>query len=111
MRSDRERLLDIQESIEKIERYTAQGKNTFFEEELIQTWVLYHLQIIGEASRSMSQGLRDRYSEVPWERVIGFRNLAVHEYFRVDLELVWEIVTKNLPSLQIQVDVILKTES
>ncbi len=49
MRDDRERLLDILEAIERIEKYTARGRSVFDEDELIQTWVLHHLQIIGEA--------------------------------------------------------------
>ena len=52
MRDDRERLLDIQEAVERIERYTARGREAFEQDELIQTWVLYHLQIIGEAAHS-----------------------------------------------------------
>lgn len=49
MRDDRERLLDILEAIERIEKYTARGRSVFDKDELIQTWVLHHLQIIGEA--------------------------------------------------------------
>lgn len=52
MRDDRERLLDIVEAIERIEKYTVRGRTAFDEDELIQTWVLHHLQIIGEAVRA-----------------------------------------------------------
>lgn len=52
MRDERERLLDIQEAVERIERYAARGRAAFEQDELIQIWVLYHLQIIGEAART-----------------------------------------------------------
>ena len=55
MRSDRERLLDVIEAIERIEKYTAQGREAFERDELVQTWVVHHLQIIGEA---WSRGVR-----------------------------------------------------
>ncbi|MBI3246259.1 MAG: DUF86 domain-containing protein [Deltaproteobacteria bacterium] len=54
MRDDRERLLDIQEAIARIEKYTVQGQEAFEQEELIQNWIVHHLQIIGEAARSLS---------------------------------------------------------
>jgi uncharacterized protein len=54
MRDDRERLLDIQEAIERIEKYAARGRETFERDELIQTWVLHNLQILGEAARAIS---------------------------------------------------------
>lgn len=57
MRDDRERLLDIQEAIERIEKYAVRGREAFERDELIQTWVLHHLQIIGEAVRALSPEL------------------------------------------------------
>ena len=57
MRDDREWLLDILESIERIEKYSSRGRQTFEEDELIQSWIVHHLQIIGEALRSISEGV------------------------------------------------------
>jgi uncharacterized protein with HEPN domain len=57
MRKDRDRLLDIEEAIGKIERYASRGKAEFMDNELIQTWVLFQLQVIGEAARSLSEAL------------------------------------------------------
>jgi len=88
MRSDAERLKDINEAIAKIDKYASRGKRTFLDDELIQTWVLFHLQMIGEAARAMSEETRGRYPQVSWQDIIDFRNLVVHEYFRVDLDIV-----------------------
>ena len=103
MRSDAERLKDMNEAIAKIEKYAVQGKETFFADELVQTWILFHLQTIGEASRAMSEQTRELYSDLNWQDIIDFRNLVVHEYFRVDLGVVWHIVQNELPMLKEQV--------
>ncbi len=64
MRNDRERLRDIQEAINKIEKYAVQGKEEFFANELIQSWILLQLQIIGEAARSMNPQTHEQYTEI-----------------------------------------------
>lgn len=108
MRRDAERLQDILDTIVAIERYTSQGRQGFNEQELIQVWVVHHLQIIGEAANSLSADLRNQYAEVPWAQIIAFRNIVVHEYFRVSLNLVWAIVQNNLPPLKTMVERMLK---
>lgn len=108
MRSDRERFRDIQEAIDKIEKYANQGKEEFCANELIQGWILLQLQIIGEAARAMNSQTLERYPEISWRDIIDFRNLLVHEYFRVDLNLIWKIVKQELPTLKDQINSILK---
>jgi len=63
MRSDRERLLDILEAIERIKKYTASGRVAFDEDELVQTWVIHHLKIMGEATRGLSETLIAQHAE------------------------------------------------
>lgn len=84
--------------MDKIERYTEDlTYETFVKNELVVDAVIRNLEIIGEASRNIPEDVRDRYSDVPWERMIALRNIAAHEYFRVDLAIIWEIITENLP--------------
>ena len=109
MRSDRERLKDIQEAISNVEKYAIQGKAEFFANELIQSWILLQLQVIGEAARSMNSSTHEQHPEISWRDIIDFRNLLVHEYFRVDLNLIWQIVERELPNLKQQISSILKT--
>ncbi|MGD1867251.1 MAG: DUF86 domain-containing protein [Phormidesmis sp.] len=104
MRHDRDRLNDILDAIESIERYLQQGKEAFESDELIQVWMLHYLQIIGEAARSTSAELKGTHQNIPWESIVGFRNLVVHEYFRVDMNVVWEVVTNDLPVLKLQME-------
>lgn len=108
MRDDSERIRYIQECLEKIEKYTTRGEKVFYEDELIQTWVIHHLQIIGEASRATSEQFKAKYPQVLWLKIADFRNLIVHEYFRVDLKIVWAIVENELPKLKQQINDILE---
>jgi uncharacterized protein with HEPN domain len=103
MRDERERLLDIQEAIERIERYAARGREAFEQDELIQIWVLYHLQIIGEAARALPPEFTAQHPQIPWPRIVGMRNILVHNYFGVDVSIVWSVVVRELPLLKQQV--------
>ena len=107
MRDDRERLLDIQQAIERIERYAVRGRTAFERDELIQNWMVSHLQTIGEASRAISTELQAQYPQVPWRAIIGMRNILVHHYFGIDLDIVWNAVEHNLPDLKRAVAVML----
>lgn len=86
MRVDLERLRDILEAIARIERYAARGREVLERDELVQTWIIHHIQIIGEAARQLSDELRASRSEIPWAQIIAMRNILVHDYFGVDLE-------------------------
>lgn len=100
MRDDTERLQDILEAITQIERYAIQGQECFRTDELIQVWIVHHLQIVGEAAASLSEEFQAQHTEVPWPAIIAFRNILVHEYFRIDLDTVWRIVERDLPALK-----------
>jgi uncharacterized protein with HEPN domain len=108
MRDDNERLQDIIEAIEQLEKYSRQGKTVFKQQELIQIWIIYHLQIIGEAARVISQEFKARYPEIPWRDVSDLRSLIIHEYFRVNLDIIWDIVQNDIPPLKQQIQAILK---
>jgi uncharacterized protein with HEPN domain len=94
-------LSDMLEAIEKIERYTAGLSFEQFERnDMILDAVVRNLEIIGEAARHIPPDLRDRYHAVDWTRVVGFRNIVIHEYFDVDVEIVWTIATQRLSELK-----------
>ncbi|HIG53361.1 MAG TPA: DUF86 domain-containing protein [Candidatus Latescibacteria bacterium] len=107
MRDDGERLRDILEAIERVGRYAAGGTAALENNELVQTWILHHLQIIGEASNRLSQALRADHPEVEWSQIIGMRNILVHHYFEIDLDIVKAVLEKDLPPLKIRVQAIL----
>ena len=103
MRSDKERLLDIQEAIENIYKYSNRGKDKFEKDELIQSWIVRHLQIIGEASSRLSDEFRNTHAQIQWSKIIGMRNILVHDYFGIDTEIVWAAVENELPTLKVQI--------
>lgn len=76
-----------------------------------QQAVAYNLAVLGEGARAISQGLRDRYPDVPWRDLIAQRNLVVHEYHRIDFENIWTTVTEDTPQLDQMLSVIQTTES
>jgi|SRR5690606_4062710 len=100
MRDDRERLLDLVEAIERIEKYSSDGRGEFEENEPIQTWIVHHLQLIGEAVRALSDETRSLSDAIDWSKVIGMRNILVHSYFSIDPEIVWAVIENDLDDLK-----------
>lgn len=100
---------DILEAMDKIERYIkGLSYETFAENEMIVDAVIRNLEIIGEASRNIPEAVREKYPDIPWKRMIGLRNIAIHEYFGVDLGIIWEIIIRNLPETKPMVTEMLK---
>ena len=94
-------LQDMLESLEKIERYTTGLTfERFARDDRTVDAVVRNLEVIGEVARQIPSEVRERYPEVPWRRVIGLRNVVVHEYFAVDVEIVWTVVRQSLPELK-----------
>jgi uncharacterized protein with HEPN domain len=94
-------LHDMLEAINKIERYVAGLSFAQFESnDLVVDAVVRNLEVIGEAAKYIPPHLRDRYDAVDWVRVVGFRNIVIHAYFDVDVEIVWTIATQRLRELK-----------
>ncbi len=107
MRETIERLRDIHEAIVRIEKYTQAGRASFDQDELIQTWVIHHLEIIGEAARAIPQEYRRSHPEILWGQISGMRNILIHVYFGIDQDVVWAVVERDLPHLKSSVETIL----
>lgn len=107
MRDDREKLLDILEAIDRIEKRVASDKSRFAKDELLQVWVIHHLEIVGEACRALSDSMKAGHPEIPWNDIIGMRNILIHEYFGIDTPQVWMVVERDLPALKVNVRKIL----
>ena len=100
MRSDDERLKDIGEAIAAIEKYATEGRKAFETDELIQTWILHHLLILGEAAARLSEEFKEEHHQLPWSKIIGMRNILAHHYFGIDFDVVWGVVETDLPQLK-----------
>ncbi|MGH7909416.1 MAG: HepT-like ribonuclease domain-containing protein [Thermodesulfobacteriota bacterium] len=100
---------DILESAEKIERYTHGLSFEGFEgNDLVIDAVIRNFEIIGEASKNIPENLRRKHNELPWKRMIGFRNTAIHKYFEVDLETLWIVIKERLPEIKPIIQQIIK---
>ncbi|HEX2866049.1 MAG TPA: DUF86 domain-containing protein [Ignavibacteriales bacterium] len=108
MRNDTEWLKDILDEIALIEKYSVKGELAFQKDELIQTWMIHHLQTIGEAAGKLSENLKQKYPSIPWRDIISMRNFIVHQYFGVDLEEIWNTVTHDIPVLKNNLNQVLK---
>jgi len=108
MRDSRGRLEDILEAIGKIESEQAKGKTAFEGSPLVQTWMVHHLMIIGEAVRALDPALKQKYPSIPWRQIAGMRNILVHDYFRINHAIVWETVNTDVPQLKSQIQTVLK---
>jgi len=91
MRDDRLRLNDILEAIELIQTFSA-GKTlaNLVSDRLYQSAVLHQLYVIGESASKVSEALKARHQDIPWKVICGFRNHIAHEYFSLDLNIVWQ---------------------
>lgn len=92
---------DIWEAIEKIERY-IRGLNhdTFVEDEKTADSVVRNLEIIGEATNRLPDHFKSRYSDIEWVKIVGLRHRIVHDYFGIDLDIVWQILQNDLPAFK-----------
>ena len=107
MRDAAERFYDMLEAIQRIEKYTGRGRQVFVSDELVQTYVVHNLQILGEAAAKIPIDVHGQYPGLPWPKMIGMRNVLVHNYFNIDLEIVWAVVERELPALKRAIEEIL----
>lgn len=102
-------LKDILNAMNRIEEYIVGiDVDTFHEDQMRIDAVVRNLEVIGEAAKYVSDDLRQQYSEVPWKSMIGLRNVLIHEYFGIDEQIVWEIVTLDFPRTKLLIEEVLK---
>jgi len=92
---------DIWDSVDKIERYTeGMTQDGFQTDEKTTDAVVRNLEIIGEAAGRLPKDFFDQHPEIEWVKIVGLRNRIVHEYFGVDLQIIWQIITSDLPAFK-----------
>jgi uncharacterized protein with HEPN domain len=101
MRPEKLYLTDIVAAAQSIEKFlTDQDFEEFERNEMMNSAVLQKLTVIGEAAARLPKEFTNRYPEVPWLDIVGFRNIAVHEYFAVRWDIVWVAATEEVPLLR-----------
>lgn len=102
---------DMLAAIEKIQRYLENiTLEEFLEDEMRIDAVVRNLEIIGEAAGKIPPETRNKCSHIPWKRIVGLRNILIHEYFGIDMDIVWDIIENYLPDLEVETRRILEDE-
>ena len=109
MKDDKTYLLHLQEAIEKIERYIASVEfDDFSDDDMMIDAVVRELEIIGEAARNLSDSFQEKHYVIPWYKIKAMRNVLIHEYFGVNLKVVWDTCKNDMPALKSFVAKLLK---
>jgi len=106
---DRKKLRDILDAITAIETYSISNYDKFLADTKTQDAILYNLIIIGEAANQISDDFQEQHHDIPWSAMIGTRNIIVHGYDQVKLEIVWKILQRDLEHLKAEVMKVLNT--
>ena len=102
---------DILECIERIEKYVSGlSYDDFIKDDKTKDAVVRNLEIIGEAANQIPMDIRERYKDIPWAQIVGLRHRLIHGYFVVDYDIVWNIISKEIPDLKIKIKEIFKDQ-
>jgi len=108
-RIEQEFIVDILVAIERILFYAAQmDYDLFLKDFKTQDAIVRNLEIIGEATKSLSENFIQQYPGIPWKNIAGMRDKLIHDYFGVNIDIVWDVVSRELPQLKAQLAEILK---
>ena len=107
MRSDRLRLQDILDALDVIARYLPTDRAAFDRDPLLQSHIYRHVVIVDEAAWRLSKPLKDQNPHVPWKQIEGMRHILVHDYFKVDWDIIFTTAKNFLPKLKPQIQTIL----
>ena len=102
-------LTHILDSINLVEEYLkGKSKLDFLNSKQLQDSVIRRIEIIGEAIKNIPNDIKENYSQIPWKEITGMRDILIHQYFGVDLDLTWQVIDKDLPRLKSQISDISK---
>lgn len=103
MKDDRVYLWHIRDCLQRIFDYTQAGEAAFFRDTKTQDAVIRNLEVIGEAARNLSPTFKSIRPEIPWVKISDLRNKLIPEYFGVNLNIIWDIITEVLPGFLRQI--------
>ena len=105
MMDDRAFLLHIRDALHEVRQFVeGTGYEGFLEDRMMQNAVMRSFEVVGEAARLVSPEFRDAHPDVPWRLMGHFRNKLIHDYFALDLEVIWNTATEDAPMLLAQIE-------
>lgn len=111
MNKDRLYLESIRDCLERIAANTEPGETAFLASRLIQDGVIRNLEVIGEATKNLSEDLRAANPSIPWRQIAGIQDVLIHDYLKVNLSRVWRTVDGDLPALEAAVKRLLQQDA
>jgi uncharacterized protein with HEPN domain len=106
---DRVYLQHIPDALEDIVAYCGNDQAAFISDRMRQDATLRKLEVIGQAVKNLSEHTKSREPDIPWKQIAGMRDKVIHDYFGVNLEIVWAVVQKELPKLGVAIATLLET--
>lgn len=107
MKNDRLYLEHIRDALQDIASYSSPGRDLFLAERMRQDAILRKLEVIGQAVKNLSEAAKSRQPHIRWKQIAGMRDKVIHDYFGVNLEIVWAVVANELPNLSSAVSALL----
>ena len=104
MKDSKVYLIHIQDCIQRIESYTAEGESAFLQDRRTQDAVIRNLEVICESTKNLRDEWKANHSNIDWKRMRDFRNFLAHQYLDVDLDVVWKVIEKYIPALKIAIN-------
>ncbi|MBE0524357.1 MAG: DUF86 domain-containing protein [Methanosarcinales archaeon] len=100
MNRDQTYVNQILDAINKIQDYTVEGRDVFYETIIIQDAVMRNIEIIGEIAKRISDDFKEKYDTVPWRKMAGIRDVLIHDYDSIDMSIVWNVISMELPKIR-----------
>lgn len=110
MNQDRLYLQHIRDALQDIASYSSTGREAFLKDRMRQDAILRKLEVIGQAVKNLSESAKSLQPQVPWKQIAGMRDKVIHDYFGVNLEIVWAVVENELPRLRVAISSLLKSD-